>query len=35
MKINLKINNNIIQQAAFVKFLGVIIDENEPHKLCA
>ena len=27
-KINLKINNNIIQQAAFVKFLGVIIDEK-------
>ena len=27
-KINLKIDNNIIQQAAFVKFLGVIIDEK-------
>ena len=27
-KINLKINNNITQQAAFVKFLGVIRDEK-------
>ena len=32
-QINLKINNNIIQQAAFVKFLGGIIDEKLTWKI--